>query len=212
MSYGFCFELTMPGGFLNIPASRLLLCARDDEHQAATDKSRLLETVRKAQRGDRDGFEWLIQTHLAFISREISKLVPAAALEDVAQEVCMRVFRALPRYSEQGAFCGWLRKIIGRACIDYWRSERRQERSGKACVEQTDPGAVRAQNPSQLALADLEKFLNTLSAVDRLVFTLVFLDDRPHREAAQQLGVSLAAIKVRSFRLKRKAREWFDYE
>ena len=72
-----------------------------------------------------------------------------------------------------------------------------------------DHDVMRCGGGNREALMDLERFYATLSADDRAIFTLAFLDDRPQREIAELLGISLAATKLRCFRLKQKARQWF---
>ena len=120
----------------------------------------------------------------------------------------LRVHQGLSSYREKGSFRWWLKRIITRACLDFWRSARRNERIWKAAAEQTDDIAD-CGHSSNTVLRDLKRFLTVLSAEDRLVFTLVFLEDRPHREVAELMSISVAAVKVRSFRLRRKAKEWF---
>ena len=212
MSSCMCCRLEPPALVLDAAAFRGLLCACGNADDPEFEGEALRAAVRKAQRGDRGEFERIIKAHLSFISREISKLVPRDALEDVAQEVCTRIFRALPRYAERGSFRWWVKRIIGRACLDYWRVERRQERSTRACAAAPLAEDRGVREPAREVLADLERFLAVLSPADRLVFVLVFLDDRPQRDAAHQLGLSLAALKVRCFRLRRRAKEWFAYE
>ena len=165
--------------------------------------------IEKARNGDSNAFELLISPQLDFISREIAKFVPPANLQDVAQEVLLRVFLALPGYQERGTFRWWLKKIVSRACLDFWRHERRQELTARAAGdEQTTETEV--DSAQAAANTDLRRFLATLSADDRLVFTLAFLDDRPRREISELLGLSLTAVKVRCFRLRGKAKMWFE--
>src|SRR5262245_46720792 len=51
--------------------------------------------------------------------------VPAGELDDLVQEVLLRVVRSLPQFDHSGrvgAFRAWLRVIACRRAQDYWRS------------------------------------------------------------------------------------------
>lgn len=183
-------------------AAEQCACAGDEDNQISN-------LIKRAQQGDNQAFEDLISRYLSFLSREIAKLCPVDSLHDVAQEVLIRVHRALPSYNEEGSFRWWFKKIISRACLDYWRNVRHRERTINAYVMTLDHDVMRCGGGNREALMDLERFYATLSADDRAIFTLAFLDDRPQREIAELLGISLAATKLRCFRLKQKARQWF---
>ncbi|MCC6933300.1 MAG: RNA polymerase sigma factor [Deltaproteobacteria bacterium] len=175
--------------------------------QYSVTDSELNELIFNAQKGDKQSFEKLIDAYLPYLSREISKLCPADALHDVAQEVLIRVYRALPTYREEGSFRWWLRKIVSRACLDYWRSERHKERKESAYVLAfQDQTTTKSDQETRL---DLQRFFGQLSVSDRVVFTLSFLENLPHKEIAELLDISLTATKVRCFRLKQKAKSWF---
>lgn len=172
-----------------------------------TSCSEFSEIVRKAQNGDGGAFEQLMRDHLPFLSREIGKHCPPDALEDIAQNILMRAYQALPDYQDCGSFRWWLKTITTRACLDYWRSIRRSEKIDRA-YQETRPQTAKISD--ETLRIDLERFLSQLSASDRMVFTLAFLEDRPHNEVAELLGISVTATKVRCFRLKQKAKHWFE--
>ena len=184
--------------------------ARDREASTShlpDDSLALADAIGKASKGDRESFDWLVKQHLGYISREILKLCPPSDLQDVAQEVLIRIYQALPRYRHAEAFRWWVKRISVRACLDYWRGVRRAQRIQQAVSQSGTDGVPDEER--KLPLHDLNRFLAGLSADDRVVFIMAFLDDLPHREIAALMGISLTATKVRCFRLRRKAREWF---
>lgn len=166
--------------------------------------------IEKAKSGDRYSLEMLLVSEQAFITRQIAKLVPRDSLDDVAQEVVMRVIKALPQYQEKGSFKWWLRKIISRACLDFWRKERKQVRLTKDYL--ADHNLSKISFSDKVLLEELESFLSELSSEDRLVFTMAYLEDLSHADISELLGISLAATKVRCFRLRKKIRAKFKYE
>jgi RNA polymerase sigma-70 factor (ECF subfamily) len=50
----------------------------------------------------------------------------------------------------------------------------------------------------------LESVLAMLSPLDRMIMTLSYLEERPTKETAEMLGISVPNVKVRAFRAKRK--------
>ena len=54
------------------------------------------------------------------------------------------------------------------------------------------------------ALEILESALSRLSAADRMVIELVYLEGNSHKETADLLGWSVANIKIRTFRARKK--------
>jgi RNA polymerase sigma-70 factor, ECF subfamily len=167
----------------------------------------VVSAIANAKRGDPDSFVWLIEQYLPFLSSTIGRLVPQDAIEDVAQEVLIRAYQSIPNYQPKAQFRWWLRTIAVRASLDYWRIERRIERNAREFEEHSSNGEPNSQ--SEAALLDLERFLSRLCPEDRMLVTLVFLEDRSHKEVAKLLGISLAAVKVRCFRLRKKIRSSF---
>lgn len=158
--------------------------------------------------GTRESFEALARQHLPFLSREAAKYVPFSEVDDVVQETLIRVYRSIAAYQEQGKFQFWLKKILTRVCLDYWRQQKRQKRTrDRVDFERIEATA----NPGDDAIIrrDLERCLNSLNPTDRIVCIMAFLEERSHREIATVLGTTVVAVKVRCFRLRTKLKSWF---
>ncbi len=52
-------------------------------------------------------------------------------VEDLAQEIFFKVYRAAKRYTPQAKFSTWLYRVVVNHCLNYRRS---QKRSGERCV------------------------------------------------------------------------------
>ncbi len=143
--------------------------------------------------------------------------VPAADVEDVAQEAFIRAYRSLPGYGGRGkGFRPWLASITVRACYDHWRRVyRRRETPISHLTEEHDKWLDSALAESSVRILEergaadqarelLEAGLDRLSAEDRMVMELVYLEGHSGREAAQLLNWSTAKVKVRCFRARRK--------
>lgn len=167
--------------------------------------------------GRSQAFETLVQRYEGYVFGVAKRHVPAADVEDVAQEAFIRAYRSLPTYrGGGGGFKSWLGAVAIRTCYDYWR---RAYRSRETPVGRLGPdhdrwldSALAAESIRMLeekGAADqarevLEAALARLSAEDRLVLELVYLEGLSGREAADLLGWSAAKVKVRCFRARRK--------
>jgi RNA polymerase sigma-70 factor (ECF subfamily) len=134
--------------------------------------------------------------------------VPARDLEDLSQEVLLSVVQHLPGFQHSGhhgAFRAWLRTIVCRRTADYWRAiDADTQASGgsgatAALQEIADPdSALNRQWDEEhdryvihclLDLVGAEFEPLTLQAFRRLA-----LDGVSGAEAAQELGLSVAAV------------------
>ncbi|TIP94879.1 MAG: RNA polymerase sigma factor, partial [Mesorhizobium sp.] len=109
------------------------------------------ELIGRAQGGDRGAFGTLLERHYDFVYRAAYRWCGKKAdAEDIAQEVCVRLGRAIRDYHGNGAFTTWLYAMTLNAARDMMRKTVREttktaaygayERiSGEAPVEPEDP-------------------------------------------------------------------------
>jgi RNA polymerase sigma-70 factor (ECF subfamily) len=71
-----------------------------------------LELVKQAQAGDVKAFEMLVQRYQQKVAGVISKLIKDShEIQDVAQEVFIKVYKALPKFRGDSAFYTWIYRI-----------------------------------------------------------------------------------------------------
>jgi RNA polymerase sigma-70 factor (ECF subfamily) len=147
--------------------------------------------------------------------------VPAGDLEDVGQDVLLSVVKHLPGFQhpgQRGAFRSWLRTIVCSRTADYWRAAdadtHAQGGSGATAALQqiADPDSVLNRQWDEehdryvvdrlLDLVEEEFEPITLQAFRRLA-----LDGVSGAEAAQELGLSLAAVYVAKSRVLARIRQ-----
>ena len=147
--------------------------------------------------------------------------VPAGDLDDLAQEVLLTVVKHLPTFQHsgrRGAFRAWLRTIVCSRTIDYWHAidagTMGQGGSGAAAalqqLEDPDSDLNRQWDEEHdryvlnclLDLVQEEFEPTTLTAFRRLA-----LDGASGAEAAQELGLSAAAVYVAKSRVLQRIRQ-----
>lgn len=118
-------------------------------------------------------------------------------LDDIAQEVFVKAYQDLAKFRGDAPFEHWISRIGARACYDFLRKERRSREN--VPLEDFDVpvedniAPARAKEVLDLALAQLP-------AEQRLVITLLELEEKSVREIAGLTGWSEANVKVRAFR------------
>src|ERR671928_932912 len=97
------------------------------------------DVLRRAQRGDERAFAVLLRTYETPVFNYVYRIVGDRALaEDLTQEVFVRVFQALPRFSLRCKFTTWLFQVTKNRVLDELRARERRPHSGVA-IEDVPP-------------------------------------------------------------------------
>ena len=123
-----------------------------------------------------------------------------AAAEDVAQEVWIKVYRALPSFDERSRFSTWLYRVTRNTCLDHLRSGKNRP----IPVDPLDCPAIQEDFADEVALrASLEQAMRSLPPDDRDALSAVALFGLTYAEAGVELGVPAGTVKSRVFRARR---------
>jgi len=174
------------------------------------------EVIDRILDGDRDAFALLLKRHESHVSRLVSAHVPAAQVAEVAHEAFIRAYKGLPGYRPVKPFRNWLTTVTLRCCKDYWRKAYRNKEApvcdmsedGQRWLDMAMASASTDEFETLVRRHELGEILKAvlarLSPLDRMVMTLCYLEERPTRETAEMLGISVPNVKVRAVRAKRK--------
>ena len=180
------------------------------------DLARCLDQVRQH---DEEAARALVDHLYPLVIRIVRSHLPwRMAEEDLAQEVMVKVFSRLEQYRPRHGvpFEHWVSRLAVRTCLDALRAtERRPElRWSDLTTEQAawlDFMLVdQATPPETSATAARElvaRLLAYLSPDDRLVISLMDLEEKSVREVGGITGWSLPLVKVRAFRARQRLRK-----
>jgi RNA polymerase sigma-70 factor (ECF subfamily) len=137
---------------------------------------------------------------------------------DLAQMVFVRVFRSLESYDARAPLEHWVARISVRVCLNALRSRRRRPElrwadlteAEQAVVEQLASAGQPTEPPFREAKELLARLMESLPADDRLVLTLLHLDERSVAEVAELTGWNRAVVKMRAFRARRRLRKQLE--
>ncbi|MFH1090890.1 MAG: RNA polymerase sigma factor, partial [Pseudomonadota bacterium] len=162
------------------------------------------EIVSQVLDGNVNAFESLFTRYKALVLGIVRKHAPSAEVDDIAQEVFVRAYQSLPTFKGKGHFSRWLSSIAVRACYDFWRRKYRSrevplstfteehQKWLEGVTSRESEQAMKAEGSRRAARELLDWALGRLSAEDRMVLELVYLEELSVKEAADLLGWSTA--------------------
>ena len=170
------------------------------------------EWVARATSGDEDAFLHLANTYRPRVWGTASRFARSRAeLEDLTQELFVKIWKGLPTYRSDAPFENWLMTVTVRGCYDFLRKNRRRRENEQLVDPQEsrdaqDPHAKRESSRRE-TWETVQLLLEQLNAKDRTVITLLDLEERGVRETAELTGWSESNVKVRAHRARKKMRQ-----
>ena len=162
-------------------------------------------TIRRAIEGDERALRSLWSQHSPHVDAIVRRLVGDPDLaEDIAQEVWIQIFRALPSYRGESQFGTWAHRIAVNRTLN---ALRRVRRLSKIESEIDDDIAIvdQAAERSMLA-ATIEEAARQLAPGARTVFILHDVEGYTHEEIATELGITAGGSKSQLFKARAKLR------
>src|SRR5438105_5404325 len=162
------------------------------------------DVLRKAQRGDERAFALILRAYETPVFNYVYRLTGERTLaEDLTQEVFVRVFQALPRFSGRCKFTTWLFQVTKNRVVDELRA---RERRPHSVVAIEDAPRLEIVDPPVERLETIEAVWRAVRELNPDLKMALLLRDvagLPYNEIADSLEITLATVKWRIF----KARE-----
>ncbi|HET9683774.1 MAG TPA: sigma-70 family RNA polymerase sigma factor [Gemmatimonadaceae bacterium] len=163
-------------------------------------------TVQRAINGDEAAMRALWTRHAPHLDVVVRRLVgrdPDLAA-DIAQEVWIQIFRALPSFRGDAQFGTWAHRIAVNRTLNALRRTKRL-----AAVEvdvEDDSASVEPEAERAILAASIEEAAAKLSPGARTVFLLHDVEGYTHEEIASQLGITAGGSKSQLFKARAKLR------
>jgi RNA polymerase sigma-70 factor, ECF subfamily len=164
-----------------------------------------LGVLRKAQRGDERAFSLILRAYETPVFNYVLRLVGGdrALAEDLTQEVFLRVFQGLPKFSLRSKFTTWLFQVTKNRVLDELRASERRPRALVA-LDDIPPLEVLDAPVERLEEIDaLWRSVEELSVDLKMALLLRDVVGLSYTEIADALEITLATVKWRIY----KARE-----
>ena len=169
----------------------------DDSRTAQEELQRL---VAQASKGDAGAFGKLYDLYLDTIYRYVYyKVGVAATAEDLASQVFVKAWEAMPRYQwREIPFSHWLMRLARNAVIDHYRTAKPRVELDEGLVSQ-QPGP-QVEYLRRERAKELEAAIWKLPEDQRTVISLRFIEELDYAEVAAITGKSQGALRVTQFR------------
>ena len=163
--------------------------------------------IRRAIAGDEGALRALWARHAPHIDMVVRRLVgfDQDLAEDIAQEVWIQIFRALPGYRGDSQFSTWAHRIAVNRTLNALRRTKRLA-AIETSVEE-DSAAVEMDTERSFVAASIEAAAAKLSPGARTVFMLHDVEGYTHEEIAQELGITSGGSKSQLFKARAKLRK-----
>ncbi len=157
--------------------------------------------LRKAQRGDERAFSIIVRTYEVPVFNYVMRLVGERALaEDLTQEVFLRVFQGLPKFSLRSKFTTWLFQVTKNRVLDELRASERRPRAVVA-IDDIAPLEVLDAPIERLEEIDaLWRAIEDLSTDLKMALLLRDVVGLSYTEIADSLEITLATVKWRIYK------------
>jgi RNA polymerase sigma-70 factor, ECF subfamily len=164
-----------------------------------------LGVLRKAQRGDERAFSLIVRAYETPVYNYVLRLVGGdrALAEDLTQEVFLRVFQGLPKFSLRCKFTTWLFQVTKNRVLDELRAAERRPRHLVALDDVPPLEALDAPIERSETVDALWRAIEGLSVDLKMALLLRDVTGLSYTEIADSLEITLATVKWRIY----KARE-----
>ncbi len=175
-----------------------------------------IRLMRLVAGGDTAAFEELIERHQALVAGTVARMLGSNAdVEDIAQQVFIRVWKSAGRYVARAKFTTWLLKITRNLVFNEMRRAKRHphlpvqidpeaEEIPLKDEQTAAPDATLLQRELQQAI---ENAITLLPDTQRMALVLRRYEEFSYEEIAEVLGLSVPAVKSLLFRARTELRE-----
>jgi RNA polymerase sigma-70 factor (ECF subfamily) len=154
---------------------------------SASDSDIDSETIGRVSNPPPPPFREVYDAQFEFVWRNAAhRGIPAAALDDVVQEVFIVVYRKLPEFEGRSSLRTWVAGIVRKVVADYLRKRGNQPAGDEPLEREPASGADAAHGSEQSAALELlDALLATMSEEQREVFVLHEIEHMSGAEIAE---------------------------
>jgi RNA polymerase sigma-70 factor (ECF subfamily) len=129
---------------------------------------------------------------------------------DLAQEIVAQLWRAWPSYNPTRTFTTWMYRVALNVAISFVRRESKRNHLSISLDEGFNeslaaPSADTEPDERIERVERLQRFIRNQPSLDRALL-LLFLEERPHKEIAEILGITPTNVSTKINRLKQRIR------
>jgi RNA polymerase sigma-70 factor, ECF subfamily len=172
--------------------------------------------IRRVQAGDQEAFGFLVERYQRKVFGLIFHLVRRQdEVEDLAQEIFIKIFRAIRSYNFRASFGAWVSRIAVNHCYDYLRRVRSSRvtyywqlsEEGRQAIETGPESGERNARTieEQTALKEIaNRLLDRAPAEDRTILVLKDVENLSVEDISEIMHWTPSKVKVRLHRARKR--------
>jgi RNA polymerase sigma-70 factor, ECF subfamily len=178
------------------------------------------ELIKRAQAGESAAFNEIVLAYRKRILGTITRLIARPEdVEDVAQEVFLRLYFSLDQLRTAEVFEPWLYRLTVNAAYDYLRKQRRRQEYRMSDLSEQQmvmadavAGGRAEQDEREMKKTreTVEAVLGSVSEADRILLMLKELEGLSLKELEKIYNINENALKVRLFRARQRVLKAFE--
>lgn len=181
--------------------------SRTKDYKKLTDN----ELVKLALKGEELAYAEIMNRYKKKVETIVNRIIrQKSEIEDLVQEIFIKAFTSIDRFSSKFSFSTWLYKIATNHCIDFIRRKKISTYSLDEEYELEDD-SIQRDIPDWTNLPDLElirkqkseiihEAINSLPEHYKKVIIMRHFEDKSYEEIARELKLPLGTVKVHIFR------------
>jgi RNA polymerase sigma-70 factor (ECF subfamily) len=177
------------------------------------------ELIKRAQKGDAAAYNEIVLAYRKRILGVISRLIARTEdVEDVAQEVFLRLYFSLDQLQKAEVFEPWLHRLTVNAAYDYLRKQRRRPEFRMSDLSEQQVvmadaeagGKAEQEDQHQKKIREsVDALLGAVSEADRILLIYKEVEGLSLKELEKIYKVNENALKVRLFRARQRVLKAF---
>ena len=175
------------------------------------------DLIERCRRGDRRAFAALVDRYKILIFNLVDRMIfDKALVEDLAQEVFIRVYQGLPGFRGESRLSTWIYRVAYNVCmaelerarhrVDFVSIDARGDEAGPRLDRRDD----RQDFEAMLSRIDfrwtIQKFLDRLPPRYKAMLTLYYLQEMSYGEIGEIMALPLGTVKTHLHRAKQALR------
>ncbi len=127
------------------------------------------------------------------------------SLEDMYQEIILNLWKSYPSFRGESVHSTWIYRVALNTCVSYYRKEKRRPSfvDITQVVEKDD-----SENSDMVK--ELYVLINGLGKMERAL-VLLYLEDRPQKEIAEIMGMTITNVSTKLARIKEKLKQMSNH-
>jgi RNA polymerase sigma-70 factor (family 1) len=160
--------------------------------------------IRLIAQGDEGSFEQLVHKYQQAVFNTVYRYIGNQDdVQDLAQEIFIKVWRNAGTFKGKSKFSTWLYRIVVNHCINYRRKNRHKQVSLDEMTEQESvPEALRVEPDweQKQKVERIRKAVDELPERQRMALVLAQFEDRSYKEIAEIMKISVSSVESLIFR------------